>query len=97
MRETSSLSFCNTPHCEAERAVAVRREHVTTAEVQGVPVRTGRRSRPVAAVVAHVAQLPIAVAAVPRSWEERRTGITFRITVIYWNLKLPGGIVGSYI
>lgn len=68
MRETSSLLFCNTPHGEAVRAVAVvRRVHVTIVEVQGVPVRTVRRARPVVAVVAHVVQLPIAVVAIPRS------------------------------
>lgn len=78
MRETSSLLFCNTPHGEAERAVVVvRRVHVTIAEVQGIPVRTGRRARPRVAGEAHEVQLPGNVAAIPRSGEDG-SGMTVR-------------------
>ena len=78
MRETSSLLFCNTPHGEAERAVVVaRRDHETIVEVQVIPERTVRRARPIEAVVAHAAQLPVIVEAIPRSGEDG-SGMTVR-------------------
>ena len=82
--ETSSSLFLDTAHGETVCSIAVvRRRHGATAEVQGVTaILAVRRSTPIVAAAAHVAQATAAAAAITSSREPIAVIGTTRICCI---------------